>query len=123
MCVFRMSCMSHMNSTQHTLHCIPTLSSSLPDSGNATAGDGTIMGGIIVMRDGKIVYHAPEDLEDPFDFAEIAAAATGNVLTGKATGTFIDPADAANSSSNSASVLTQEQKDTLEVCYSPKDCA
>ena len=92
-------------------------------SGNTSAGDGRIMGGIVVIRDGKIVYHAGEDLEDPFDYAEIAAAATGKpVEEGKRTGTFLDPNSPANVDPQ-ASVLSQKQKDTLEVCYSPKDCA
>ena len=77
------------------------------------------MGGIVVIRNGKIVYHAPEDLEEPFNHEEIAAAATGQVLTGKLTGTFVD----ATSAANGASVLSQEQRETLETCSSPKECA
>jgi len=96
-------------------------------SGNTSAGDGTIMGGIIVIRDGKIVYHAGEDLEDPFNYVEIAAAATGHPVAegvGARTGTFLDPNSPANAVPT-ASVLSQEQKDTLEVCRSAKakDCA
>ncbi len=69
-------------------------------SGNLSAGDGTILGGVIVIKEGNIVYFSSEHLDDSFNADEIAAAAKGEPApVGNLSGTFLRPEQITKSSS------------------------
>lgn len=54
-------------------------------------GEGLVVGGLLVIRDGKLIYHAKEPFDGHFNYIEIAAASKGEPApSGLTEGTFVD---------------------------------